>query len=555
MRSIGLAFAWEFWRKARWYAVYDLAVCLLISFMIRFFSFHRQPLRPDEIIQAQRIGFFIILILQLGLDGAHLAMMQGGPNERSGAFPHRFFTLPLPTATLVRWQMLLTMGYAALMSLAVALSFRALFGVLPPLLAPALGLAAAVACVQALAWGKGAGNLLRLPALGLALWFFCHWVYATLAAPVNPYHPAAWRPFSHAELFVMVGALLPAYALAVYGVGRDRQGEESGTIKLSVAAFSFADWLPERRRPFRSPAAAQLWFEWRQKGLLMPQLMVYVLLVLGGLFLYLHYFRHTRLQDMMTSLIIFSLPGILFASVPFGMFIGNCAPSRQRDRLDPFRATRPLSDRALAYAVLRCGGLTILASLAVCLTAILGVILWTALRGDPLLTRFTINQIAQMSPYPQLGLWGVLLNYGICFFYSWGVLGLFALITMSGRSQEFKGLLFLLFIGLMVLITILPRMKISPAAENILGQIWGVMLGLAFILATWKAFQAAGRRRLIGPRLRWAGAALCLCVPAAVWVGMARQPIPTRLFTAGCYCLFASPLALGPLAIHWNRHR
>lgn len=550
MRSIGMAFARDFWRRARWYAATDVAGIVFIIYLIHAFT---HSLRPSTTVTREDLQgcFIFVLIVQLLLLCPHVLMLQCDQARKWG-FPYRYFRLPLSTSALVGWQLVLSMSFMVVLSLAAAFGFRVFYGAWPPLLVPAVLLAVVMGCVQALMWGLSGGNFLRLPAIGAVLWFFGQWIYSKLL--VGGVAAALLRASLHrTDWAAMLGVVAAAYALAVHGVGRDRRGE-LGSFNWTLASLLLAEWRPERRRGFRSPAEAQCWLEWRQKGMMMPQVMVFALILIAGFMAYFHWTHGLRAADALDVLIRLSYSGILVMSVPIGMIIGNCAQTFQKHTIDQYRATRPVRDRVLAFAVMRCAGLTILASWAVCMAAVLALLGWMALHGTLSVTKLGLwRELVLNTRFSWLGFWVVPLHYGLILLCAWSLLLLFALPAMSGRAGQAGGVLLLVGVGL--LSNAIIQIRLTPYMREFMAGLWSSVLGAGFILGAWNAFLAAGRRGVIVPWLRWVGAAFCVGALAATLVVMQREPIATRIFVAGLCCLLVSPLALAPLAIHWNRHR
>ena len=72
-------------------------------------------------------------------------------------------------------------------------------------------------------------------------------------------------------LAILAPQLPLAYLAARFAVARARRGDVPDWRGMfGSAARTIADVFPRRRDPFRSPARAQTWFEWRQHGRSLP---------------------------------------------------------------------------------------------------------------------------------------------------------------------------------------------------------------------------------------------------------------------------------------------
>ena len=135
-----------------------------------------------------------------------------------------------------------------------------------------------------------------------------------------------------------------AYLAARFALVRARRGEAAdphGAARPGVAGGS-------GQRVFRSPARAQVWFEWRRYGRSLPALVAMLLpFELSLLFI----FRDTPAIVLETLLIVLVTPGVMAGFV--AATVSRPGP-RGRDALGlpPFTATRPVSTGSLVAAAL-----------------------------------------------------------------------------------------------------------------------------------------------------------------------------------------------------------
>ncbi|MSR58054.1 MAG: hypothetical protein EXS05_10300 [Planctomycetaceae bacterium] len=85
------------------------------------------------------------------------------------------------------------------------------------------------------------------------------------------------------------------------------------------------------------------------------------------------------------------------------------------------------------------------------------------------------------------------------------------------------------------------------------------LMGIAFLAVTVWLFLAARRREFIGGRMLMAAGGLGIAMAAIVWMlphwFLSDSRGPQMLLLMGVSSLALAPLAAGPLAVTWNRHR
>lgn len=281
----------------------------------------------------------------------------------SSAYPSHMFTLPVRTSKLVFVPMMLGTAVTFGVSFLLVVSVRH-GGAEIALFWPATLIATILALLQAIFWSswgvpyaKLLLTLISLPALGIA-------VSTRIAAHMS-------EPQLCAE---MVAVIAICYGVAYVGVARARSG---GAVRqFSLKASNSSEPSPHtvtfqqarQKRPFRSAAAAQLWYEWRLHGMVLP--VISVLLV--GLFylLFLSYGLGDTLSPVpfvepnkdgfvptiSTFVTIYYLP--LLMLIPFVSWVVGCGARRndlkRGDRtFQLFYGTRPMSDVALVNAKLK----------------------------------------------------------------------------------------------------------------------------------------------------------------------------------------------------------
>jgi hypothetical protein len=306
------------------------------------------------------------------------------------------------------------------------------------------------------------------------------------------------------------------------------------------------DWLrrvfaigPQANLTLRDPLHAQLWYEWRIKGVIMPLIVGMGLLMGLGVWLPIH-----NANDLFEGLIAGG--GLLAVAGGVGGFImGSLALGRAGDdiQIGQFLATRPLTNTQLAGTVLRTAAKGVF----------LGWAMWAAtfLLAYAILCALHIN-LRSALPAP-FGWWyvpGVLLG-------AWTAAGVFIPLSLTGRlylGLAVLGAGMLLFIGSMAF----SSSVLSADAQEYFLHGLAAFGGIAFAIWTVGAFGLARRRSLVGWPTFYgaAGVWIGLCALAAVfWAPNSAERITVYILIAGILALSVAPLATAPLALAWNRTR
>jgi hypothetical protein len=186
---------------------------------------------------------------------------ESNPRRDRRGFPARFFTLPVSTLVLV--SVPLVLGVAAIEAVfAWTVGFSL---VLEPRTEhpvwAAFKTGAFMLTYQMLIWCAARLGALRLVIIGISSFVFIVLPYSATAA--------------------LLLALWCAGACVSSWIGVDRQRSGAGGSSGPGALFDLiGDALPRRSRPFKSMQGAQVWYEWRKVGYLLPMLVGVVLLLI-----------------------------------------------------------------------------------------------------------------------------------------------------------------------------------------------------------------------------------------------------------------------------------
>jgi hypothetical protein len=411
---------------------------------------------------------------------------------------------------------------------------------------PALLCAAAMACFQAISWTLAGSPLLRLV---VALGVLPGWV---LACVLYCYSHGISVTVSELSL-ILCGVILAAYGVSVVGVSRGRRGEALGWAWVRQALERAVTGWPRRRRLFRTPARAQAWLEWRQKGLLLPFFVgcfILFLLAVAGL-------EMSRAEVIRVFLAFLSLPLLVAFFVGFGT--AKTSFWARELGLSSFAATRPLSSSALVAAKLRTAARSTVATWALIL---LLASCWVVLSGNAGLVQDLWDVfILEYRPVrawviPPLALAGAVA-------LTWMQLVAGLVLGLTGRPWVVNGAVSV-YLALATAGACLGIWTYfhPDFYDTFLAVLWWLAgsAALAKALAALWAVRAACRESLLEARTFawllgvWVAGAACLVSLTCLLFG-GRQ-LPVALIALGSVLtLPLARLVAAPLALAWNRHR
>lgn len=545
MRSMPQALMWEMMARGRWTLPGFFLMGSLVPLLVyaALYSIAADVSGPEFIVL--QFAFIPVVVMQFA----------AGVLSAQGAMS-RMFSLPVSANMIAAWHVL---SGAVLMAIQAALTawlFNSLFQVRWPIWGIALFAAVAwpaflffvsVANHQSLLGVVFAG----VPGLLLCLWFGSRYGWFS---PARHY----WDEVSGIELATLTAAFIGLYALTIKSIESARCGERlmpaSGLSRWLMRFWEGFQVASDRVR-FRSPAQAQLWFEWRQKGAPLPAATAFLLLV-GGVLAIVAWYQSQAIDCLFNELL--ALGGFLsLLAVVAGIIMGmddHGAPSDQRQRqvaetlsetrttgLGSFLGSRPVTNGQFAAAMLKTAALSVLISWSLWLVVYLGYvfILW---QYAQLPTSFAPRGMALFPLMALLGAWVAMTNV--------------ATLGMTGRGRKFVtaiiGLLttYGLLMGVLSFTELLSEPKLAE-----LHYVCTSIACLAIMLGTVMAFRHAVRRRLIQvPVVVAAGGAFLLLGVSGLWF-FADQHWTATPMSLAVSALSVLPLAAMPAAIAWNRHR
>lgn len=539
--------SWQIWYRYRWPAVALLVYGILLIIVAHLPG--AAALRNTVFLSAVPLSLGLVFFLSV------FAYPEGDVVGPHSAFPPYLLTLPVRTWELVLWPMLHGSLTAALCWFAAARWVLQPIGVEAPLLWPAALLAAMLTLLQALLWSPVGISGLRVGA-AIAL------LPALVVAGVSAAHRGVPEPTLTAGF---VGVVALAYGGAVAGLGCARRG---GSPEWRWPAMgqrprwsTRAGSLP-KPLAFPSPLAAQVWFEWRSWGKVLPLAIAAVCLLLSLPFLWVRDFLpmepnapRSPFGSIEVNLWL-RIQGSVLLLLPLLAAVIGCGrrtyDTRRKDpTLHPFLGTRPISEagfvaarfRVAAGSTVAAGGIMVLFHAA-----------WLLLPAR-LETR-TAPAWVLLAPHcpPETAL-TLLAGLGLLLFWTWKcqVQGLWA--DVGGRSWIALGVPLAAHSGVLALFLAFVAWSAEPGAgdpryrELPAYLPWAV--GAALLLkggVVLGTMAAVLRRRLAPPAAlvlaagAWGGAVLALFL-TLTWISASGAP-SSRLaqFVVDTYLPICSPL-------------
>ncbi|MBI3866174.1 MAG: hypothetical protein HY290_30205 [Planctomycetia bacterium] len=524
MRTIPLATTWELFRNGQWGLPGALLGANALPALILTALHHEGPLDLAE--ESVLVIHVVATLMNAVIFGAAIMAAQGRPS--------RLYAFPVSTATLVAWQMLPGMAVMFAESAVSTAALNAAFPLDWPVWGPSLFLTCALAAVQAVVWltEKSAWLLPGVSVVGGGLGV---WYQSRYGVVFNrPVH--IWREVTPAEMLTLLAVAVLSYVVAVEAVRRDRCGEALRTDLLLWFERLF-DPAPAKGLPFRSPQAAQFWFEWRQKGA-MPAMAGFAMLV--GLCSWALFNRNVALLHEGCLLAGHGLPILGFV---MGLVIGCTGPADGKFEMGQFLAARPITNTDLSRIILKVIAWNVIGSwLLWCVAAaLLSFILWAA---GALPSRFLP---------PEMQWW----HLPAILAGSWLTTAVVASVLLCGRTPLLASLVCgipTLFIGLIMF----EKWAVAEADRLRFHQTVLVCYAVVFLLITAWAFVAARRTRMVQSQTVYASAGAWVAAVALLaldWNLHGGRTLPVQVLVVGFAALALAPIALTPLALAWNRHR
>lgn len=525
MRSVPVAITWEMLSGGRWSLLtFALGANVMPVFLL---SALRLDGRVDSLDPSMLTMHLVLTQMNMFIFGAALMDTPGQPS--------RLFALPISTPAIVGWQMLLGMVLMILESVASTACLNAMFELGWPLWGPALFAAAGVAGIQAALWttDKSAWSPFSVGAVGIGfgLWFKSRFG-PTFSQPTH-----LWIEVTPVESLMLLLCVVVAYFVAVVGVARRRCGESLpslGIISWFVRVFDPPAYNGPR---FATPAEAQFWFEWRNKGWALPAIVVFGMA--SGLIIWA-----ISIHDRTQLFEAFVGGGAMLSAIGFvGFLLGNFGSSDSAFEMGHFLTTRPMSTTEMSRVLLKVLAKSVL--LAWGIWAVPFVLFSAYL--------FANGEFPDVELLRNLGWWYFPMTLLGC----WTVVSVFASVTMTGRTL----LLVQIIVGLFAFTlgeTMFSKYALTREARLPFERGVWLAVGVTLALGTALAFVAARRRGLIGSPTVARALSIWGVLSGLIafdWALHPARPVMLGVLAVCAASLVVAPLATAPLALAWNRNR
>ncbi len=566
MQTPALAIAWEIWRKNRWGLLVILAAIPAWALFSRALAGPLQPVGDDSLKLVWPVLVLLADLVPMWVSLLALGVMfcytETDPGRGAPQFPSRLFTLPVRTTTLVTWPILY--GVLAVLSVAVAWEKLVLSSVprtdwMPVHFMPLIFVATAMVLLQATVWslpGFPANRLIILSLLLFGLVWLAAWPRAHMGAgDWSMERTATFQRNSNVAL-VVVSAL--AYLVALIAVERDRRGGRIGWAALWARMFRFTGALPRWNGTFGSATGAQIWFEWRRSGWLLPVAVGFFMVLLLGPITWI-----VKLEGppSATAIDAESTVTMLCLVMTLPLWLSFVIGQRNAElelKQTPFQLLRPLGNGQLVGCkLLSAAGSTALSWLMI----LAGTAIWLAVWCDT--SNLAAGWATLTARYSAVTLWVLIpltLLVAMALSWRWLVVSLYQ--GLWGRQGIFMWRAAICLLGGWVGLIVAAQMFDHPRQLKQWTEValyLGVLVVLKGLLAAW-VFRSAHRRGLLTGRgivaglAIWVGAVFCFASLTSLL--LAHTIVPKVVIVLGA--LLLSPLArigLASLTLSATRHR
>ncbi len=552
--SMVIQIVWSFIHHIRMKVLFIILACGIGFGVLRFLRGLGYP--TPELLKG-----FCLFGLQLLLVLTYLVTYYSAEFSSRAGFPTRMYVLPIRTSLLVSAQMLSGILTGIFIYLAVAGMAWTLLGIRWPLLGPSFFLAVFLAWNMTIVWSAPGLFVVKVfPAIliwaALLMWIGKR--YGIDSMPANP--SKMWTSVTPGELLTMTLLGVGAYVTAMVGVSLDRCGDSPELTRIKK--WFEKDVLIGRsryERGFSSPVAAQMWYEMRSKGHLIPIANAFIQLIILVVYL-------CSPRDGSDMPMLFIAMVIVPLGCPFvvGALAGHCASPHEPTQMDSFRAIRPMSAQALAHVMLKNGGVSVLLTWSGGLVSFVLLVICAFIKGR---SGEFFGVIAGY--FETIGLGRLVFMFSFVAIVSWTTMAMAASKVMAGdRWVQWLPRLGILVVSLLF-IYLHAKGMIAPAQYVILLKTFCWIVGLYCLSRTILAFTKARSKRLIKDRMigfvvvGWI--VLCFISAISFWrlfgAGSAGDRLPREFIPvysvifmlAGLLMLPFAPLATAPLALAKSR--
>lgn len=533
---------WEFCCRG-WWRILNAQIAVLGVAAIVYSSLLRAgPLDPQG---GRSLHFVLLCILLVSSGGAALAA-QG---ELS-----RFYLLPLSNRQLATVAMFPGMVCIAAVYAVTAGILNGWYGVGWPILGPTMFLAATLGAIQTARRITGAGRLTQFSVWCLVAILFENCLRGRYGGGNFLSPQTMWTTVTLGELLSLGAIISVEFLVMTHCLARERRGD-AAVLSMRPTWPAFRARKAGRDLPrFRSAAAAQFWFEWKQKGLILPSTFA-AFATIVVLTYWLNRFKNGEYE--LLHLCLGYGQGLGPIALVSGLVLGHADLPRAEAECGAFLATRPTTTTAISAALLKVEAASLLLTWGLW---VLGLIVTTAIlyfaQGlEPVIDLWTVHG-ALSRPFSTMGFWFAVPLVGMSLVSAWIPLSLASSLALTGRQRflvaivasSVPALLLVLFLG-----------EAREEGHAILSvEVTQILIGVMAGFGALMAFAMARRRGLIGWTTCGAALAgwvlLCGLWSSVSWlVGSWNSAFVIQM--VGWLALPLAPFATGPLALSWNRHR
>ena len=545
MRSIPQALLWEILSHGRW----SIPGCFLLANLMPVLVYGALSVFPfdptnQEFVVLQ-FAFIPILVLQLA-GGLVIAL---GPVSR-------LYFAPISASSIVAWHMFAGAAILAGETVLAAWLYNTVFHVNWPILGAGLFAAAAWSAIQLLICAS-TRSFVMVCIGGLPGVLLCLWLQSRFGAWFSP-PKHFWNEVTAIDFATLAFTFGVCTVLSTWSVQWSRCGEHP--LKLRLLSWLDAQLnsiLASRKlNRFRSPAAAQFWFEWQLKGRALPICTLIVVLVFSifgfGIWC-IDRVSPTKLYEVV--LILGGLLSLLAIGSGFMLGVdissqtagqrqtqlGDVMDSIQFDSFGSFMSSRPVTNADFAKALLKTAAASCLVSWCV----------WFAYY----LSFVALLTVSHQAPGNWIPLRMGMLWFPLTLLGPWVVSANIAALAQTGRGV--KILLWTCggLTGVLILFLVMLKfVPVSAASQFYTVFIWTSAVLIVFVSIL--AFMRAKQQQHLRTSSLLTAALIGCCMAIA---GFAFLPADTQRFeyplVFGFAALAVLPVATLPLAIAWNRHR
>ena len=342
---------------------------------------------------------------------------------------------------------------------------------------------------------------------------------------------------SHALGFML--ASLVCVGVGTIGFANLRYGRE---IDVSQVVELVSRLLPKTSRttPVSSPWAAQHWFEWNERGYVMPvgtALIGVVSLVIAC------FIAPEELVDFVGGISLI----LLTPALVVGIFLGARS---ENGEFGSFNGSRPLTDSQVANAVLTSATVGVVASALIWAIFMAAVMLILHQRTGQSFLQSMIEQFEsnRVLGFATLGI-RPLGFVTLCIGAIWGVVALMTSLVLAGKKVVSVAIFTLM--GIWIAGGYLLAIEAQETFQLVFR--WAVILLSLVGIAT--AYVASWKLRLISRNTLVLAACIVAAMIAAAHLCQFTSELDSTLAVLWGSCLTPSALAVAPLAVWWNRHR